>query len=136
MLKFAEDLCVQCGLCQSTCPERVISLEPRLNFEAWAQPPKVMKEEEPFHCVSCGKAFGTKSTIERIAAKLQNKHWMFSGDNARRIDVVKMCDTCRVEAVMNEGFDPYGATERPAPRTSEDYIRERSLNGGKDPLPQ
>ena len=26
MLRFAEDACVQCGLCKATCPEKVISL--------------------------------------------------------------------------------------------------------------
>ena len=30
MLHFVEDACVQCGLCRSTCPEKVIRLEPRL----------------------------------------------------------------------------------------------------------
>ena len=37
MLRFLEDACVQCGLCQNTCPEQVIRLEPRLNFTA--EPP-------------------------------------------------------------------------------------------------
>lgn len=133
-LKFSEDLCVQCGLCQSTCPERVISLVPQIGFEAWSQPPKIIKQEEPFHCINCGKPFGTKSTIESIAAKLEGKHWMFAGDNARRIAVVKMCDTCRVEAVMNEGFDPYSSVERPKTKTSDDYIRERALKGEDDPV--
>jgi hypothetical protein len=52
---------------------------------------------------------------------------MFAGENARRLDVVRMCDSCRVDSVMNEGFDPYGVPERPAPRTTEDYLRERSM---------
>ena len=38
MLRFTESLCVQCGLCQSTCPEKVITLEPRLDFKAWNAP--------------------------------------------------------------------------------------------------
>jgi ferredoxin len=125
MLRFSEDLCVQCGLCQATCPERVISLEPRLNFEAWTAPPAVIKEEEPFHCINCGKPFGVKSTIERITAKLEGRHWMYSGENAGRVAVLKMCDDCRVEVVVNEGFDPKAAPPRPALRTSDDYFRER-----------
>ncbi|MDX2266042.1 MAG: 4Fe-4S binding protein [Hyphomicrobiales bacterium] len=133
MLRFSEDLCVQCGLCQSTCPERVIRLEPRIDFDAWAAPAVVLKEEEPFPCISCGKPFGSKSAIERIAGKLEGKHWMFSGGNEKRIAVIKMCDTCRVEAVMNESFDPHGAPARPAPRTTDDYLRERERGGG-DPL--
>jgi ferredoxin len=125
MLRFAEDLCVQCGLCRSACPEKVIALDPRIDFAAWSAPPVVIKEEEPFHCIGCGKPFGTKSTIDRIIAKLEGKHWMFTGENAARLDLVKMCDTCRVTAVTNKGFDPYAAAERPPARTTEDYLAER-----------
>ncbi len=134
MLRFSEELCVQCGLCQSTCPEKVIRLEPRIDFAAWEAPPKVMKEEEPFHCIQCGKPFGTKSTIERIAAKLEGRHWMFAGENAARMSILKMCDTCRIEAVVNETLDPHGAPPRPNPRTTEDYLRAREEKGGHDPL--
>ncbi len=77
MLRFTESLCVQCGLCEQTCPEDVITLEPRLDFKAWSAPPRVLKEEEPFHCIACGKPFGTKSSIERVLGKLGEKHWMF-----------------------------------------------------------
>ena len=70
MLRFSESMCVQCGLCQATCPEKVITLEPRIDFEAWSGGHKVVKEEEPFPCIACGKPFGTKSAIERVAAKL------------------------------------------------------------------
>lgn len=125
-LKFQEDLCVQCGLCAATCPEKVISLVPQIDFAAWEKGPVVVKQEEPFHCIQCGKAFGTKSTIERIAAKLENRHWMFSGDQAKRISVIRMCEDCRVEVVVNESFDPHQNVPRPAPRTSEDYLRERA----------
>jgi hypothetical protein len=83
-----------------------------------------LKEEEPFLCIGCGKPFGVKSTIERVAAKLEGKHWMFKA-SAQRLDIIKMCDDCRVAAVTNETFDPYGAPPRPAPRTTEDYLRER-----------
>jgi len=48
---------------------------------------------------------------------------MFKG-SAKRLDVIKMCEDCRVAAVTKEDFDPYAAP-RPAPRTSEDYLRER-----------
>jgi ferredoxin len=125
LLRFDESLCVQCGLCQATCPEKVISLEPRLSFKAFDDGPVILKEEEPYLCIACGKAFGVKSTVERVIAKLEGKHWMFTGENAARLDLVKMCDTCRVTAVTNKGFDPYAAAERPPARTTEDYLAER-----------
>ena len=123
MLRFAEDACVQCGLCAATCPEKVITLRPQLDFRAATATARLLKEEEPFHCIRCGKPFGVKSTIERVTAKLQDKHWMFSGAS-KRLDLLKMCDDCRVVVVSEQDFDPY-CTPRPLVRTSEDYLRER-----------
>jgi ferredoxin len=132
MLRFTESLCVQCGLCQSTCPEKVISIEPRVDFDAWNAGTIVLKEEEPFPCISCGKPFGARSSVERVIAKLESKHWMFSGANAHRLDIVKMCEDCRVEKAVNESFDPHAAPQRPPVMTSEDYLRARAQN--KKPL--
>ena len=84
----------------------------------------MLKEEEPFHCIRCGKPFGVKSTIERVTAKLEGKHWMFQ-NSAQRLDVIKMCEDCRVIAITEQEFDPYGAPPRPNVRTTEDYLRER-----------
>jgi ferredoxin len=123
MLRFTEDACVQCGLCKATCPEKVISLKPQLDFRAATAAARVLKEEQPFECVRCGKPFGVKSTIERVSAKLEGRHWMFK-DSARRLEVIKMCEDCRVIAVTEEDFDPYGKP-RPPVRTTEDYLRER-----------
>jgi ferredoxin len=123
MLRFAEDACVQCGLCKATCPEKVITLTPQLDFRAATATARVLKEEEPFHCIRCNKPFGVKSTIERVAAKLEGKHWMFQ-NSAQRLDLIKMCEDCRVVAITEQEFDPYGAPQRPKARTTEDYLRE------------
>lgn len=124
MLRFAEDACVQCGLCKATCPEKVITLKPQLDFRAATASARVLKEEQPFCCIRCGKPFGVKSTIERVAAKLEGKHWMYKGTPSR-LDVIKMCDDCRVAVVTEQDFDPYGSPPRAPPRTTEDYLRER-----------
>ena len=83
-LYFSESACVQCGLCAATCPEKVIALKPQVDFEAWSAPRRALKEEEPFHCIRCARPFGTRSTIERIVAKLEGRHWMYAGANAQR----------------------------------------------------
>ena len=127
-LRFSEDACVQCGLCKATCPEKVITLVPQLDFRAATAQARVLKEEEPFRCIRCDKPFGTKSTIERVIAKLEGRHWMFQGkpgDKVQRLDVLKMCEDCRVIAATEADFDPYGAPPRPKARTTEDYLRER-----------
>jgi len=123
MLRFAEDACVQCGLCRATCPEKVIALRPQIDFRAATTAARVLNEEEPFCCIRCGKPFGVKSTIDRVIAKLEGKHWMFKGQ-AARLDMLKMCDDCRVAAATEQEVDPY-APSRPAVRTTEDYLRER-----------
>jgi ferredoxin len=130
MLKFAEDACVQCGLCKATCPEKVITLHPQIDFRAATAEARIMKEEEPFECIRCAKPFGTKSTIERITAKLEGRHWMFQG-RAQRLDLLKMCEDCRGIVAIEESFDPHEAPMRPHVRTTEDYIREREEQKNK-----
>jgi ferredoxin len=124
LLRFSEDACVQCGLCKATCPEKVISLKPQLDFRAATARSRVLKEEEPFNCIRCSKPFGVRSTIERIIAKLEGQHWMYA-ENSKRLDALKMCEDCRVIAVTEDDFDPHGAPPRPAVRTTDDYLRER-----------
>jgi ferredoxin len=123
MLRFTEVSCIQCGLCKATCPESVITLRPRLDFRVTAASARVLKSEEPFCCIRCGKPFGVRSTIERVTAQLAGKHWMFK-DSPRRLDLIKMCDDCRVGFVFEESLDPH-APARPAVRTTDDYLRER-----------
>jgi hypothetical protein len=83
----------------------------------------VLKQEEPFDCIRCGKPFGVRSTIERVAAALAGKHWMYQAAD-RRLDAIRMCADCRVIAVTEAESDRAGAP-RPAMRTTEDYLRER-----------
>ncbi len=125
MLRFVEDVCVQCGLCKATCPEKVITLTPQLDFRAATAAARVLKREEPFNCIRCGKPFGVKSTIERVAVALAGKHWMYQASD-RRLDAIRMCADCRVIAVTEAELDRSGAPPRPDLRTTEDYLRERT----------
>jgi hypothetical protein len=36
-----------------------------------------------------------------------------------------MCEDCRIQKSVAEGFDPHGAPDRPRVRTAQDYLRER-----------
>jgi ferredoxin len=121
MLRFHEEACVQCGLCRATCPERVIALEPRLNFAASAKSPIVLKEDDPAECIRCGKPFGAKGSIERIVAKLAGRHSMFASGPA--IDLIRMCEDCRVVAQF-EARNPLAGPLRPRPRTTDDYLED------------
>jgi ferredoxin len=123
-LRFAEDACVQCGLCKATCPEKVIALKPQIDFRAATVASRVIKQEAPFVCIRCGKPFGTRSSVERVVTKLEGQHWMFK-DSKKRLDIIKMCADCRVIAVTEDNLDPFGAPKRPTLRTTDDYLRER-----------
>ncbi len=122
-LRFQEDACIQCGLCKNTCPEQVITLVPQLSFADSARDGRVLKEEEPFCCVRCGKPFGTKGSVERILAKLGEKHSMFASKVAA--ERIKMCNDCRVIAQFESGDDPFAGAPRPLTRTTDDDLRER-----------
>ena len=126
MLRFSEEACVQCGLCAATCPEQVITLKPQLDFRNAAGGTRVLKEEEPFRCIRCRKPFGVKSTIEHVLEKLADKHWMFK-DTPERLDLIKMCEDCRVAFISEKDFDPYAAPRAPV-RTTEDHLRERDAS--------
>ena len=119
-VRFTEAACVQCGLCVATCPEHVITLEPRYDFTTAALSPVVLNEESPFECIRCGRPFAAKSTIERIIATLHGKNPMFQ--TASQLDLIKMCDDCRIVALSEEGGDPMAFGERPRVRTTEDYL--------------
>jgi len=122
-LRFLEEACVQCGLCVATCPEKVIALEPRLNFAPEAATPIVVKEEPPFPCARCGKPFGTASSIARVKAKLQaSGHWMFA--DPARLALIELCEDCRAIEATTGGVDPYAGPERPRTKTTEDWLRE------------
>lgn len=126
-LRFVEDACVQCGLCKATCPESVITLRPQLDFHAATAVPITLKEEEPFHCIRCSKPFGVKSSIERVIGKLAGQHWMYRQDPAR-LNLLRMCDDCRIGAITEDEFDPHGAPARTVVRTTDDYLRERKAD--------
>jgi len=132
-LSFTEAACVQCGICVATCPEQVISLEPRLNFQSSAMTPVVLKVEEPFNCVRCGKPFGTKSSIARVSAALKGKHAMFKSE--AQMKLIEMCNNCRVIAMSEEGIDPFAGAARPKIRTTDDYLAEAAALKAKPRKP-
>ncbi len=127
-LRFQEHACVQCGLCRTTCPENVITLEARYNFTPAALEQIILNEDEPFACVRCGKPFGTRKTIERVVEQLGGKHWMFQSEEQK--DMIRMCDDCRLQAQADTGQDPFQFGQRPRMRTTDDYLEARS--SGRD----
>ena len=99
-LNFIEDHCVQCGLCEQTCPENAIRRHPRYLFdEDRRRSRRLLYAEAPFHCITCGKPFATQRVIERMQEKLAG-HWMFGNERAMRR--LKMCEDCRIKDLWDE----------------------------------
>ena len=121
-LSFVEDACVQCGLCKNTCPEKVITLEPRLSFLEAARTHQKIKEEQPHLCIRCGKPFATHASMQRTIDKLKD-HAMFQGEG--KLERLKMCEDCRVVQLTSEDGNPLAHGTVPIPRTTDDYLRER-----------
>ncbi|MGJ7607649.1 4Fe-4S dicluster domain-containing protein [Variovorax sp. LT1R20] len=98
-LRFIEKNCVQCGLCETTCPEDAVSLVPRLLASPERKQQVLLNEAKPWACIRCSKPFGTQKAIEAMLGKLAG-HAMFQGEALERL---KMCSDCRV-------IDLYSAT--------------------------
>ena len=122
-LRFQEDACLQCGICATICPEKAITLEPRMNLDDSALTQVVLNEEEPFACIECGTLFGSKATIDRITEKLAGKHAMFASSDAARM--IQMCEGCRINAQFNAADNPFALGQRPRVRRTEDYLTKR-----------
>jgi ferredoxin len=98
LLRFLERNCVQCGLCEATCPEDAITLAPRLLLTPAVREARVLNQTQPFHCVRCDKPFGTRQMVEAMMGRLAG-HSMFAQSEALRR--LQMCADCRVVDMMS-----------------------------------
>ena len=102
-LSFIEMNCVQCGLCERACPESCITRTRRYLFDREARRrPRTLNEDQPFHCVSCGKVFGTTALVMRMRQRLAG-HSMFQAPGA--LDRLRMCEDCRVKDMFGSEAD-------------------------------
>ncbi|MFZ6772639.1 4Fe-4S binding protein [Undibacterium sp. SXout7W] len=94
-LRFIERNCVQCGLCEATCPEKAITLTPRLLLTEQARQLRVLNEAQAYHCIRCDKPFATAQMMNAMLKKLSG-HGAF----AANLDRIRMCSDCRVVDMM------------------------------------
>ena len=100
LLGFVERNCVQCGLCETACPEAAVRRNPRLLLDReQGRSVRVLNREAAFCCAECGKPFATLSVITKMKQKLTG-HPMFSDERAfRRLE---LCEDCRVKDMFEK----------------------------------
>jgi len=96
-LRLIERNCVQCGLCQKTCPEDAIRLEPRYLTGKEREQSVTLNSAVPLACIHCGKLFGTQQMITAMKKKLVG-HRMFG---EARLKALEMCADCRVTEMFS-----------------------------------
>ena len=96
-LELTETSCVQCGACDSICPEDAITLLPRYAYdESVAGKPRLLNEDEPFRCISCGKPFAGRRMLDKVVEKLSgNNTWNVSRDSVP--EWLQKCGDCRIK---------------------------------------
>ena len=102
-LSFIEANCVQCGLCERACPESCITRSQRYLFDRESRRrARMLNEDQPFRCVSCGKVFGTTAVVTRMMQRLES-HSMFQAPGA--LERLRMCEDCRVKDLFRSEAD-------------------------------
>ncbi len=74
-LEFNHERCVNCGLCETGCPETAITMERGLDLDALPERNdgdawRTVHEAERFECRQCGTPFASVSTVEDIKTEL------------------------------------------------------------------
>ena len=64
------------------------------------------------------KAFGTTKSIEAVIDRL-SEHSMFQ--QSGKIEMLKLCEDCRVDAIFSQEDKLVDVGERNIPRTTDDY---------------
>jgi ferredoxin len=109
VLRFKQIACVNCGLCASACPERVITLRPELYLEREALDYVTVAQDEMVRCARCDKPYINRRALETIQAKLRAAHEVADTFAGARAGLLTMCPDCRAIAAMlevNQGWQP------------------------------
>ncbi len=93
--------CIACGLCESLCPEDAITLERGLPLSLSAFEEEVLMQDEAVACPRCGKAFISKTALQKIqAALVESPH--FEGNRQR---LLELCEDCRVVYLFESNLE-------------------------------
>ena len=98
LLKFIERNCVQCGLCEATCPEDAICPFAAAAARSGRRARRgLLNETQPFHCVQLRQALRHPPDGRRDAGEARGPFHVRGEGTLRRL---QMCGDCRVVDMM------------------------------------
>ena len=97
-LNFIESRCVQCRLCERACPEKSITLKPRLLLDADArQSARTLNQDVPHHCPECGAPFIGRALLNKSLKIMRDQQLL----NDEELNRLRLCPSCRAQNVSN-----------------------------------
>ena len=108
-LEYKPIMCINCGLCQSFCPEKVVTIHPELYLEKEALDYMVVVEDEMVNCAKCEKPYINRRALESIESKVFSLDSLMDTFTGGRKNLLRMCPDCRaVDAMLevNQGWEP------------------------------
>lgn len=101
--------CVACGLCETVCPEQVITLHREIYFEQEALEYQTVVQDEMITCSRCGKPYINKKALEMVESKVLSLESLLDTFTGIRRTLLRMCPDCRAVTAMLEvqkGWEP------------------------------
>ena len=102
------------GYAQATCPEKVISLETAARFPRSTAIQRVIKQEEPCQLHPLRQALWGQKLGRTRGGQARRPALDVQGIPRSGSTSSRMCADCRVNAMAEEQFDPFGGPARPA----------------------
>ncbi|MEE8433576.1 MAG: 4Fe-4S dicluster domain-containing protein [bacterium] len=101
--------CVACGLCETVCPETVISLRSELYLESEALEWRVLVKDDVVRCARCDKPYVNKKALETVEGRVLDLSSLLDTFHGNRRKLLRMCPDCRAADAIFEverGWEP------------------------------
>ena len=96
-LRFVENACIQCGLCERGCPEKAVTLQPRfIPLPGARLESTVLQQDELFPCTACGTPFINRRLLASSLERVKDHPVLAQGGRER----LMTCPACRQTAML------------------------------------